>query len=76
VSKFTVFRTCAEIPAQVEVSRAHPLDYPTFPSVSVDATHVKARADHHIISRTVVVVATRVATHGNRILPNLMVRYI
>lgn len=65
VSKSTVSRICAEIDGQVDVFRTRRLDHLAFPYVFVDATYVKARVDHHIVSRAVVV-ATGVAADGNR----------
>ncbi len=65
VSKSTVSRICQEIDEQVEVFRTRPLRHLAFPYVFVDATYVKARVDHHIVSRAVVV-ATGVAVDGNR----------
>jgi putative transposase len=65
VSKSTVSRICTEIDEQVAVFRTRPLDHHEFPYVYVDATYVKARVDHHIVSRAVVI-ATGVAADGNR----------
>jgi len=65
VSKSTVSRICAEIDAQVEVFRTRRLDHLGFPYVYLDATYVKARVDHHVVSRAVVI-ATGVAADGNR----------
>lgn len=65
VSKSTVSRICSEIDEQVEVFRTRRLDHLEFPYVFLDATYVKARVDHHIVSRAVVV-ATGVAADGNR----------
>lgn len=65
VSKSTVSRICSEIDEQVEVFRSRRLDHLEFPYVFLDATYVKARVDHHIVSRAVVV-ATGVAADGNR----------
>ncbi len=65
VSKSTVSRICQEIDEQVEVFRSRRLDHTTFPYVFLDATYVKARVDHHIVSRAVVV-ATGVSADGNR----------
>lgn len=65
VSKSTVSRICTEIDEQVAVFRTRPLDHQGFPYVYLDATYVKARVDHHIVSRAVVI-ATGVATDGNR----------
>ena len=65
VSKSTVSRICGEIDEQVAVFRTRSLDHLRFPYVFVDATYIKARVDHHIVSRAVVV-ATGVAADGNR----------
>ena len=65
VSKSTVSRICGEIDTQVGVFRTRGLGHLGFPYVFVDATYVKARVDHHIVSRAVVV-ATGVALDGNR----------
>jgi transposase-like protein len=65
VSKSTVSRICAEIDEQVGVFRDRRLDHTRFPYVYLDATYVKARVDHHIVARAVVV-ATGVAVDGNR----------
>ena len=64
VSKSTVSRICAEIDEQVAVFRDRRLDHTAFPYVYLDATYVKARINHQIVSRAVVV-ATGVATDGN-----------
>ena len=45
--------------------RTRRLDHLAFPYVFVDATYIKARIEHHIVSRAVVV-ATGVAADGNR----------
>ena len=65
VSKSTVSRICSEIDEHVDVFRTRPLDHLEFPYVYLDATYVKARVDHHIVSRAVVI-ATGVAADGNR----------
>ncbi len=58
-------RICAEIDVEVEAFRTRRLDHLGFPYVFVDATYIKARKDHRIVSRAVVV-ATGVAADGNR----------
>ena len=65
VSKSTVSRICGEIDEHAAVFRTRRLDHLKFPYVYVDATYVKARVDHHIVSRAVVI-ATGVAADGNR----------
>ena len=58
-------RICAEIDEQVEVLRERRLDHTHFPYVFLDATYVKARANHQVVSRAVVI-ATGVTAEGNR----------
>jgi putative transposase len=65
VSKSTVSRICAEIDEQVAVLRERRLDHTAFPYVFVDATYVKARVNHQVVSRAVVI-ATGVTADGNR----------
>jgi putative transposase len=65
ISKSTVSRICAEIDVEVDAFRNRPLDHIGFPYVWLDATYLKARKDHRIVSRAVVV-ATAVAADGNR----------
>ncbi len=65
VSKSTVSRICAQLDAQVAQFRDRPLDHAAFPYVFLDATYVKARVDHRIVSRAVVI-ATGVTADGNR----------
>ena len=65
VSKSTVSRICKEIDEQVAVFRTRRLDHLGFPYVYLDATYVKARVGHHVVSRAVVI-ATGVAADGNR----------
>ncbi len=65
VSRSTVSRICAEIDAEVDAFRTRRLDHLRFPYIFVDATYIKARHNHRIVSRAVVV-ATGVAADGNR----------
>ena len=65
VSKSTVSRICAEIDEQVAVLRERRLDHTVFPYVFLDATYVKARVNHQVVSRAVVI-ATGVTADGNR----------
>jgi putative transposase len=64
VSKSTVSRICAEIDEQVAVLRDRRLNHTGFPYVFLDATYVKARVDHQVVSRAVVI-ATGVTADGN-----------
>ena len=65
VSKSTVSRICQEIDEQVAVLRERRLDHTAFPYVFLYATYVKARVNHQVVSRAVVI-ATGVAADGNR----------
>jgi putative transposase len=65
VSKSTVSRICSEIDEQVAVLRDRRLDHTSFPYVFVDATYVKARVNHQVVSRAVVI-ATGVTADGSR----------
>ena|GEM_PF-6732433 len=65
MSKSTVPRICAGIDEEAAVFRSRMLDHVTFPYVYLDATYIKARINHRIISRAVVV-ATGVTTNGDR----------
>ena len=65
VSKSTVSRICAEIDEEVAVFRTRTLDHVAMPYVYLDATYVKARSNHRIVSRAVVV-ATAVTVSGDR----------
>ena len=65
VSKSTVSRICCQIDVEVDAFRSRRLDHVGFPYLWLDATYLKARKDHRIVSRAVVV-ATAVASDGNR----------
>jgi putative transposase len=65
VSKSTVSRICGEIDEHVAVLRERRLDHTAFPYVFLDATYVKARVNHQVVSRAVVI-ATGVTAEGNR----------
>jgi putative transposase len=65
VSKSTVSRICGEIDEQVAVLRERELGHARFPYVFLDATYVKARVAHQVVSRAVVI-ATGVTADGNR----------
>ena len=58
-------RICAGIDEEVEAFRARRLDHLAMPYVYLDATYIKARYQHRIVSRAVVV-ATAVTVDGNR----------
>jgi putative transposase len=63
VSKSTVSRICSEIDTEVEAFRNRHLD--EFPYLWLDATYLKGRRNHRIVSRAVVV-ATGVNVNGFR----------
>ena len=63
VSKSTVSRICQEIDREVAPVRQRPLGHTTFQYVFLDATYVKARIDHQVVSRAVVI-ATGVTAEG------------
>jgi putative transposase len=65
VSRSTVSRICAGIDEEVEAFRARRLDHIAMPYAYLDATYIKARHNHRIVSRAVVV-ATAVTADGNR----------
>jgi putative transposase len=65
VSKSTVSRIRADIDREVTPVRQRPLGHTTFPYVFVDVTYVKARIDHQVVSRAVVI-ATGVTAEGGR----------
>ena len=65
VSKSTVSRICKGIDDEVAVFRTRPLGHRAMPYVYLDATYIKARNNHRIVSRAVVV-ATAVTIDGNR----------
>jgi putative transposase len=65
VSKSTVSRICADIDEEVAIFRSRRLDHVGFPYMYLDATYIKARINHRIISRAVVV-ATGVTGNGDR----------
>ena len=65
VSKSTVSRICKGIDDEVAVFRTRPLGHLAMPYVYLDATYIKARNNHRIVGRAVVV-ATAVTVDGNR----------
>jgi len=65
VSKSTVSRICKGIDDEVAVFRTRPLGHIAMPYVYLDATYIKARNNHRIVGRAVVV-ATAVTVDGNR----------
>ena len=64
ISKSQVSRLCGEIDERVQTFLARPIEG-EWPYVWLDATYVKARRDHHIVS-VAVIVAVGVNTDGRR----------
>lgn len=65
VSKSTVSRICAGIDGEIAEFRTRPLGHIAMPYLYLDATYIKARHAHRIVSRAVIV-ATAVTMDGNR----------
>ena len=65
ISKSEVSRICADMDGQLAAFRERPLSEARYPYVYFDATYVKARVDHQIVSQAVVI-ATAVTEHGGR----------
>jgi putative transposase len=64
ISKSQVSRLCADIDERVDAFLTRPIEG-DWPYVWLDATYVKARRDHHIVS-VAVIVAVGVNTDGRR----------
>jgi putative transposase len=65
VSRSTVSRICGQIDEEITAFRTRPLDHVAMPYVYLDATYIKARHNHQIVSRAVIV-ATAVTANGDR----------
>ncbi len=65
ISKSEVSRICAELDNGLEAFRTRPLGHVEFPYVFLDATYLKGRVAHQVVSRAVVV-ATGVTMDGGR----------
>lgn len=65
ISKSEVSRICSELDEQLGAFRARSLAHIEFPYVFLDATYLKGRVDHQVVSRAVVV-ATGVSMDGHR----------
>ncbi|GGL05818.1 IS256 family transposase [Salinibacterium xinjiangense] len=65
ISKFEVSRICAGLDAEVAQFRDRTLSTLDYPYVFLDATYVKARVNHRIVSQAIVV-AVGVAADGRR----------
>ncbi|CAL9673913.1 hypothetical protein SUDANB15_07616 (plasmid) [Streptomyces sp. enrichment culture] len=72
VSKSEVSRICQDLDGQLTAFRARPLDHVRFPYVYLDATYCKARVEHQIVSRAVVI-ATGITEEGGREVLGVMV---
>jgi putative transposase len=64
ISKSQVSRLCGEIDKRVDAFLTRPIEG-DWPSVWLDATYVKVRRDHHIVS-VAVIIAVGVNTDGRR----------
>jgi transposase-like protein len=65
ISKSEVSRICAGLDEELGAFRERPLSHVEFPYVFLDATYVKGRVNHQVVSRAVVV-ATGVSMSGGR----------
>jgi putative transposase len=65
ISKSEVSRICQDLDGQLTAFRSRPLDHVRFPYVYLDATYCKARVEHQIVSRAVVI-ATGITEDGGR----------
>ena len=55
ISKSEVSRICQDLDGQLVAFRNRPLDHVRFPYMYLDATYCKARVNHQIVSRAVVI---------------------
>lgn len=65
ISRSEVSRICAELDTELSAFRSRSLARIEFPYVFLDATYLKGRVDHQVVSRAVVV-ATGVSMDGHR----------
>lgn len=72
ISKSEVSRICGELDGQLIAFRTRPLDHLRFPYMYLDATYCKARVEHQIVSRAVVI-ATGITEDGGREVLGVMV---
>lgn len=72
ISKSEVSRICAALDVELTAFRTRPLDHVRFPYIYLDATYCKARVNHQIVSRAVVV-ATGITEDGGREVLGMMV---
>ncbi len=72
ISKSEVSRICKDLDVQLAAFRQRRLDHVRFPYVYLDATYCKARVQHQIVSRAVVI-ATGITEDGGREVLGVMV---
>ncbi|MEZ0095760.1 IS256 family transposase [Streptacidiphilus sp. EB129] len=72
ISKSEVSRICQDLDGQLTAFRGRSLDHVRFPYVYLDATYCKARVEHQIVSRAVVI-ATGITEDGGREVLGVMV---
>ncbi|MFF4746437.1 IS256 family transposase [Streptomyces sp. NPDC001268] len=72
ISKSEVSRICQDLDGQLTAFRGRPLDHVRFPYIYLDATYCKARVEHQIVSRAVVI-ATGITEDGGREVLGVMV---
>jgi putative transposase len=72
ISKSEVSRICADLDTRLTAFRTRPLDHVRFPYMYLDATYCKARVEHQIVSRAVVI-ATGITQDGGREVLGVMV---
>jgi putative transposase len=72
ISKSEVSQICAELDQSLEIARTRPLGHLQFPYIFMDATYLKGRVHHAVVSRAVVVV-TGVTITGQRAVLGLAV---
>jgi len=65
ISKSEVSRICTELDEELSAFRNRSLAHVEFPCMFLDATYLKGRVDHHVVSGAVVV-ATGVSMEGHR----------
>jgi transposase-like protein len=68
ISKSEVSRICAGLDEELGAFRERSLSHVEFPYVFLDATYVKGRVDHQVVSRAVVVATGVSATGGREVL--------
>jgi putative transposase len=72
ISKSEVSRICGDLDGPLTAFRNRPLDHVRFPYMYLDATYCKARVEHQIVSRAVVI-ATGITEDGGREVLGVMV---